>query len=42
MLETGRLHIRALELTDINDIHQLHSLPETDEFNTLKQSVTSH
>ncbi len=35
MLHTKRLNIRELELTDINNVHQLHSLPETDEFNTL-------
>jgi ribosomal-protein-alanine N-acetyltransferase len=31
----GRINIRALSLTDINSVHELHSLPETDEFNTL-------
>ena len=35
MLHTKRLNIRELELTDINNVHLLHSLPETDEFNTL-------
>ena len=35
MLETERLHIRELESMDIYNVHQLHSLPETDEFNTL-------
>jgi len=35
MLQTQRLHIRELEPTDLESIHTLHSLPETDEFNTL-------
>ncbi|MDQ3015533.1 MAG: GNAT family N-acetyltransferase [Bacteroidota bacterium] len=35
MLETNRLQIRELQLTDIINVHQLHSLPETDEYNTL-------
>ena len=35
MLQTTRLTIRELEMTDINHVHQLLSLPETDEFNTL-------
>ena len=35
MLQTKRLNIRELEWIDIDNIHQLHSLPETDEFNTL-------
>jgi hypothetical protein len=35
MLETKRLHIRELSSADLENIHQLHSLPETDEFNTL-------
>ncbi len=35
MLESKRLHIRELSLADLENIHQLHSLPETDEFNTL-------
>ena len=34
-LQTERLKIGELSLTDLEDIHQLHSLPETDEFNTL-------
>ena len=34
-LQTERLRLAALELTDLESIHQLHSLPETDEFNTL-------
>jgi ribosomal-protein-alanine N-acetyltransferase len=35
MLKTNRLNIRELDLNDINNVHKLHSLPETDEFNTL-------
>ena len=35
MLKTARLNIRELDLEDLNNVHQLHSLPETDEFNTL-------
>lgn len=35
MLHTERLNLRELELKDIQDIHVLHSLPETDEINTL-------
>ena len=34
-LQTNRLFIRELLLTDLESIHELHSLPETDEFNTL-------
>src|SRR3954465_5730959 len=40
MLKTDRLNIRELELKDIDNVHQLHSLPETDEFNTLGIPVT--
>jgi ribosomal-protein-alanine N-acetyltransferase len=35
MLETKRLHIRELIRADLEYVHELHSLPETDEFNTL-------
>jgi [ribosomal protein S5]-alanine N-acetyltransferase len=35
MLKTNRLNIRELSLSDIDNVHELHSLPETDEFNTL-------
>ena len=35
MLQTKRLNIRELQASDLNDIHTLHSLPETDAFNTL-------
>src|SRR6185295_15709802 len=34
-LQTERLNIKELSLADLEAIHQLHSLPETDEFNTL-------
>src|SRR5690606_16863154 len=32
---TPRIKLRLIELSDLNSIHQLHSLPETDEFNAL-------
>ena len=35
MLKTKRLYIRELTNADIHNVHELHSLPETDEFNTL-------
>jgi RimJ/RimL family protein N-acetyltransferase len=35
LIKTNRLNIRELTSADLNNIHQLHSLPETDEFNTL-------
>ena len=35
MLKTNRLNIRELTFADIDNVHALHSLPETDEFNTL-------
>ena len=34
-LQTDRLNFRQVSTDDINNIHELHSLPETDEFNTL-------
>ena len=34
-LSTERLKLRLIELSDIDSIHTLHSLPETDKFNTL-------
>jgi len=34
-LKTKRLILRELTLGDLDDIHKLHSLPETDKFNTL-------
>ena len=33
--QTSRLNIRCLSSNDIDNIHILHSLPETDRFNTL-------
>jgi [ribosomal protein S5]-alanine N-acetyltransferase len=35
MIGTLRLNLRELTLADLAAIHELHSLPETDEFNTL-------
>jgi RimJ/RimL family protein N-acetyltransferase len=35
MISTNRLKLRLLSRSDIFSIHHLHSLPETDEFNTL-------
>lgn len=32
---TERTRIRLIELSDLDSIHKLHSLPETDEYNTL-------
>ncbi|OQP65883.1 GNAT family acetyltransferase [Niastella vici] len=34
-LQTDRLNFRQVSTDDINNIHELHSLPETDKFNTL-------
>jgi RimJ/RimL family protein N-acetyltransferase len=34
-LQTNRLRITPISLSDLDKIHVLHSLPETDEFNTL-------
>lgn len=34
-LQTNRLLIRPISLLDLDKIHVLHSLPETDKFNTL-------
>ena len=34
-LLSERLKLRPIEWSDLNHIHNLHSLPETDEFNTL-------
>ena len=34
-LQTTRLNFRQVSKEDINNIHALHSLPETDRFNTL-------
>lgn len=32
---TERIALRLIELSDLDEIHKLHSLPETDEFNAL-------
>lgn len=32
---TERIKLRLIEFSDLNSIHKLHSLPETDEFNAL-------
>ena len=32
---TERTRLRLIEISDLDAIHKLHSLPETDEFNTL-------
>lgn len=34
-IETERLILREIDRTDLEAIHQLHSVPEVDEFNTL-------
>src|SRR5688572_5671050 len=34
-LKTERLILRDLLMTDLENIHELHSLPETDQYNTL-------
>ncbi|MEG1590695.1 GNAT family N-acetyltransferase [Chryseobacterium sp.] len=35
ILKTERLNLRPISEQDVENIHKLHSLPETDEFNTL-------
>jgi RimJ/RimL family protein N-acetyltransferase len=40
--QTARLKLVGLTLADLEDIHQLHSLPETDEYNTLGIPDTIH
>ncbi|MFN8349389.1 MAG: GNAT family protein [Spirosomataceae bacterium] len=35
LLQTDRLYLREISIHDTGLIHELHSLPETDEFNTL-------
>ncbi len=35
MLKTERLLLRDITLTDLHNIHSLHSIPETDQYNTL-------
>ena len=39
-LETERLKMVELSFTDAENIHHLHSLPETNEFNTLEIATT--
>lgn len=34
-LVSNRVKLRLLELSDLNAVHELHSFPETDRFNTL-------
>lgn len=34
-LRTNRLKLRLIEFSDLEAIHQLHSIPEVDQFNTL-------
>lgn len=44
MINTKRLHLREVRLSDLSVIHQLHSVPEVDQYNTLgipeSESVT--
>ena len=42
MLQSNRLTIRNVESADLDNIHELHSLPETDRFNTLGIPETVH
>ncbi len=42
MLQSNRLDIRSIESRDLDNIHELHSLPETDRFNTLGIPETVH
>ena len=34
-ITTERVQLRPIVITDLDAIHELHSLPETDEYNTL-------
>ncbi|MFT7070896.1 MAG: RimJ/RimL family protein N-acetyltransferase [Spirosomataceae bacterium] len=34
-LTTDRVRLRLLKISDLNAVHELHSFPETDRFNTL-------
>lgn len=34
-LISDRLRISSLEISDLEDVHRLHLLPETDQYNTL-------
>lgn len=44
MNKTQRLHLREVKLSDLSAVHQLHSFPEVDQYNTLgipeSESVT--
>lgn len=42
MFKTKRLHVRELRDDDLNNIHNLHLLPKTDEYNTLGIPETRH
>jgi ribosomal-protein-alanine N-acetyltransferase len=35
MLKTNRLQIREITINDLDSVHALHSMPETDQYNTL-------
>jgi [ribosomal protein S5]-alanine N-acetyltransferase len=35
ILKTDRLFLKPVEIQDLKDIHELHSLPETDQYNIL-------
>lgn len=35
MVKTESLHLREVKLSDLSAIHQLHSFPEVDQYNTL-------
>lgn len=35
ILQTERLNFRQISVTDLNNVYALHSLPETDQYNTL-------
>ncbi len=41
-LQTERLLFKKVSIEDLNDIHELHSLPEVDRFNTLGIPETIH
>ena len=41
-LQTDRLNFKKVSKEDLNDIHELHSLPEIDKFNTLGIPETIH
>jgi RimJ/RimL family protein N-acetyltransferase len=41
-LETNRLNLKPISTADLEKIHELHSLPETDKFNTLGIPTNIH